>query len=130
MTRIEAERKLKTIDGNGNGNCVELHCLGHVDPGEDDYTTALRETQEEAGYFADDLIIHKEQMKILEYKVKGKNKTVVYWLAELRDASKDPKLSDEHTEFRWCAKDAAIDLSGFRDFAQMVDHFHDQIKAL
>lgn len=24
--------------------------IGHVDPGEDDFTTALRETKEEAGY--------------------------------------------------------------------------------
>lgn len=104
--------------------------LGHVDAGEDDFTTALRETQEEAGYRADDIIIYKDQTKILEYKVKGKNKIVVYWLAELRDTSKDPILSNEHTEFRWLAKDDAIVLSGFHDFANMVQYFHDKIKTL
>lgn len=104
--------------------------LGHVDPGEDDFTTALRETQEEAGYRADDLVIHKDESKILRYKVKGNDKTVVYWLAELLDASKDPTLSHEHTEFRWLTKDAAIALSGFRDFADLVEYFHDKIQTL
>lgn len=104
--------------------------IGHVDPGEDDFTTALRETQEEAGYLADDLIIHKDETKILEYKVKGKDKIVVYWLAELRDATKNPKLSHEHIEFRWLTKDAAIALSGFQDFANMVQHFDERIKNL
>lgn len=100
---------------------------GHVDPGEDDFTTALRETREEAGYTADDLHIHKDEQKVLNYKVKGNDKTVIYWLAELRDLQKDPILSDEHTEFRWLKKDDAISLSGYADFAAMVNHFHDRI---
>lgn len=103
---------------------------GHVDPGEDDYTTALRETQEEAGYTSADLKIYKDQQKILNYKVKGKDKIVVYWLAELCDAKKDPILSDEHTEFRWLEKDDAIKLCGYADFAEMVQHFHDCIADL
>lgn len=103
---------------------------GHVDPGEDDFTTAVRETQEEAGYAADDLNIHKDQQKILNYKVKGKDKIVVYWLAELKDVQKDPTLSDEHTEFKWLAKDEAITLSGYADFAEMVKYYHDKIGSL
>ncbi|XP_031624608.1 bis(5'-nucleosyl)-tetraphosphatase [asymmetrical] [Contarinia nasturtii] len=103
---------------------------GHVDPGEDDFTTALRETREEAGYSADDLKIYKDEQKILNYKVKGKNKTVVYWLAELKDGHNNPTLSDEHTEFRWLPKDEAISLSGYADFAQMVQYFHDRIGKL
>lgn len=100
---------------------------GHVDPGEDDFTTALRETQEEAGYTNADLIIYKDQQKILNYKVKGNDKTVVYWLAELREAEKDPILSQEHTEFKWLGKDDAITLCGYADFAEMVQYFHDRI---
>lgn len=108
----------------------QLKSPGHVDPGEDDFTTALRETQEEAGYASADLKIFKDEQKILNYKVKGNDKTVVYWLAELCDATKDPILSDEHTEFRWLEKDAAIKLSGYDDFAAMVQHFHDRINSL
>lgn len=107
-----------------------LILAGHVDPGEDDFTTALRETREEAGYTADDLKIFKDQQKILNYKVNGKDKTVVYWLAELCDAQKNPALSDEHTEFRWLNKDDAVKLSGFADFAAMVQHFHERIDGL
>lgn len=107
-----------------------MKSLGHVDPGEDDFTTALRETREEAGYTADDLIIYKDQQKILQYKVKGKDKTVVYWLAELKDAQKDPTLSEEHTEFRWLPKDNATSLAGYADFTEMITYFHDKIQHL
>lgn len=109
---------------------IKFRNVGHVDPGEDDFTTALRETREEAGYTSDDLKIHKDQQKILNYKVKGKDKIVVYWLAELSDAKKDPTLSEEHTEFQWLAKDEAIKLCGYSDFAEMVRHFHDKIPSL
>lgn len=87
----------------------------------------MRETQEESGYKADDLNIFKNEQKILNYKVKGKDKVVVYWLAELRDAQKNPTLSDEHTEFRWLTKDEAITIGGYSDFAEMVNHFHERI---
>lgn len=62
--------------------------------------------------------------------VKGKNKTVVYWLAKLKNSEHNPTLSNEHTEFKWLDKDAAIKLSGFSDFEAMVQHFHDQIPNL
>ena len=109
---------------------IALNSIGHVDPGEDDFTTALRETREEAGYTADDLNIHKDEQKVLNYKVKGKDKTVVYWLAELKDAQKDPTLSEEHTEFRWLPKDEATSLSGYPDFTEMVSYFHGRIANL
>lgn len=75
-------------------------------------------------------MIYKDQQKTLQYKVKGEDKTVIYWLAELRDPSNDPKLSDEHTEFRWLPKNEAISLSGYKDFAEMVNHFYDIILKL
>ncbi|CAO1328599.1 unnamed protein product [Diamesa serratosioi] len=102
---------------------------GHVDPGEDDFTTALRETKEEAGYAENDMKIHKDKMKILNYNVNNKPKTVVYWLAELI-STKDPTLSEEHTEFKFLPKKEAIELSGYADFAEMVEYFHDEILKL
>lgn len=98
-----------------------------MDPGENDYQTALRETQEEAGYSEADLNIFKDQQKVLQYKVKGRDKTVIYWLAELIDGRKNPTLSDEHTEFRWLQKNETIALSGHEDFAEMVHYFHQVI---
>lgn len=115
----------------------DSHCLsfylhnssGHVESGEDDLTTALRETREETGYREDDLIIYQDQKQTLEYKVTGKKakvkvKTVVYWLAELRNASQVPDLSDEHNEFRWLAKDDTITLGNYPNFIKMVQDFH------
>lgn len=102
---------------------------GHVDPGEDDFTTALRETREEAGYTENDLKIHKNLSKTLIYNVKGKPKTVVYWLAELISA-RDPTLSDEHTDFKFLSKNDVKSFSDFPDFLNMLDEFDAEIKSL
>ncbi|XP_037960242.1 bis(5'-nucleosyl)-tetraphosphatase [asymmetrical] [Teleopsis dalmanni] len=100
---------------------------GHVDPGEDDFTTALRETQEEAGYSENDLIIYKDSCMTLNYNVNNKPKIVVYWLAELKDPQKAPTLSDEHTEMKWLPKDQAKEIVGFADNQQMIEHFYQYI---
>ncbi|CRL02580.1 CLUMA_CG015842, isoform A [Clunio marinus] len=110
----------------------ELHWTppkGHVDPGEDDYTTALRETREEAGFTENDLKIYKDLSKTLNYNVKGKPKVVVYWLAELV-SGRDPTLSDEHTDFKFVTKEQISTLSTYPDFLEMVDYFDNEIKKI
>ncbi|XP_066473759.1 bis(5'-nucleosyl)-tetraphosphatase [asymmetrical] [Tiliqua scincoides] len=88
---------------------------GHVDPGEDDLQTALRETQEEAGLDASHFSILEGFKKELNYTVKGKPKTVIYWLAEMKDHSTEIKLSSEHQAFRWLTLDEACRLSEYKD---------------
>lgn len=100
-----------------------------MEPGEDDISAALRETEEEAGYTKNDLYIYKDHFKILHYKVRGNDKSVIYWIAELKNPQKIPKLSHEHTEFRWLTKDDAILLNGFDDFAEMINNFHSKIQS-
>ncbi|XP_016964284.1 bis(5'-nucleosyl)-tetraphosphatase [asymmetrical] [Drosophila biarmipes] len=100
---------------------------GHVDPGEDDYTTALRETKEEAGYDEKDLIIYKDTPLTLNYQVQGKPKIVIYWLAELRNPCQEPILSEEHTDLKWLPRDAAKECVGFKDNQDMIDRFHQMI---
>lgn len=73
---------------------------GHVHPGESDYQTALRETEEEAGYKEQDLNLTSIK-KTLYYNVRGVPKTVVYWLAELRDYNNPVRLSREHQDYKW-----------------------------
>ncbi|XP_034667230.1 bis(5'-nucleosyl)-tetraphosphatase [asymmetrical] [Drosophila subobscura] len=102
---------------------------GHVDPGEDDFTTALRETKEEAGYDENDLIIDKNTPITLNYQVKKEPKIVIYWLAELRNPNQEPILSEEHTELKWLGKEAAKDCAGFKDYQVMIDKFHELIVA-
>ena len=64
--------------------------------------TALRETSEEAGLEAHHLQILEEFRAELHYEVKGRPKTVVYWLARLLDPQSTPvRLSNEHRHFKW-----------------------------
>lgn len=101
-----------------------------MDPGEDEFTTALRETKEEAGYLDDDLIIHEELKHTLCYQVKNKPKETTYWVAQLKNPLKLPTLSDEHTEFKFLTKKHAIEIAGYADFAKMMDFFEVEIKKI
>ena len=54
---------------------------GHLDPGEDDMTAALRETKEEAGLGSHQLKVFTEIKEELRYEAFGAPKIVTYWLA-------------------------------------------------
>ncbi|XP_044300012.1 bis(5'-nucleosyl)-tetraphosphatase [asymmetrical] isoform X2 [Varanus komodoensis] len=97
---------------------------GHVDPGEDDLQTALRETQEEAGLEPSQFTIIDGFKKELNYVVKGKPKTVIYWLAEMKDHSTEIKLSPEHQAFRWLTLPEACRLSGYEDMQAALKEAH------
>lgn len=102
---------------------------GRLDDGEDEYTAALRETEEEVGYTIDDLDIYRDQNVSVEQKMKsgrGKTKTVTFFLAELRNIHKVPRLSHEHKDYRWVNKDEATALYG-TEFADMFDEFDRKI---
>lgn len=88
---------------------------GHVDPGEDDLTTALRETKEEAGLGAEHLQVIDDFVQKLHYEVRGKSKEVLYWLAELRDPGIAVTLSDEHQDYRWAQLEEACTLARYKD---------------
>ncbi|XP_048514379.1 bis(5'-nucleosyl)-tetraphosphatase [asymmetrical] isoform X1 [Athalia rosae] len=96
---------------------------GHVDPGETDMETALRETEEEAGFSAKDLNIFEEAKRELVYQVKGKPKTVIYWLAEMVNAQKDARLSHEHQKFRWLQLQEACHLAGYSEMQDTLKYF-------
>lgn len=66
----------------------------------------------------------------VSYKGNTQDKIVTYWLAEMKNPQQDPILSKEHTEFRWLPKTAAVELSGYKDFEEMVNYFDAVIKAL
>ena len=54
---------------------------GHLDPGEDDITAAVRETREEAGLSEEDLEIYRDIRAELKYEAFGNPKIVTYRLA-------------------------------------------------
>lgn len=102
---------------------------GRLDAGEDFLTAAVRETREETGFVVDDLNIHEaKQFPMNQFtRKKGKNKTVIFWLAELKDVQKEPKLRpDEHSEYRWVTKEQATELCKMPAFIELINQF-DQV---
>ncbi|EZA58428.1 Bis(5'-nucleosyl)-tetraphosphatase [asymmetrical] [Ooceraea biroi] len=87
---------------------------GHVESGESDMETALRETREEAGFRPTDLKIYEDAKHESNYVVHKRDKDVpkivIYWLAELLNPDKSVKLSNEHQDFRWLPLNEACDL--------------------
>ena len=105
---------------------------GHVDPGEDEFETALRETREEAGYSRQDLEIFEGFKKELNYDVVKRGvslpKRVTYWLARLVDPEKPVKLSDEHRDLRWLPLKQACELSGYKDMNEVLTECEEAIR--
>ncbi|XP_006626761.2 bis(5'-nucleosyl)-tetraphosphatase [asymmetrical] [Lepisosteus oculatus] len=97
---------------------------GHVDPGEDDMTAALRETEEEAGLGPAQLRLVDGYRRELRYEVRGRAKTVVYWLAELRDPGAAVRLSREHQDYRWLGLEQACGLAGHTDMQDALRAAH------
>ncbi|KAM4709661.1 bis(5'-nucleosyl)-tetraphosphatase [asymmetrical] [Discoglossus pictus] len=93
---------------------------GHVDPGEDDLTTALRETEEEAGLHSSQLNIVEGFRKELNYMVNNRPKVVIYWLAELKDCNTQVELSHEHQDFRWLQLPEACQYAEFSDMQETL----------
>ncbi|XP_070541796.1 bis(5'-nucleosyl)-tetraphosphatase [asymmetrical]-like [Ptychodera flava] len=102
---------------------------GHVDPGESDRETALRETQEEAGLTENNFKLMESFQKILNYKVKGQPKTVIYWLAELIDRDSQVKMSDEHQDYKWLSLDEACVLAKYQDLQTALKDAHSYINS-
>ena len=98
---------------------ISIASSGHLDPGEDYRTAALRETEEEAGYTSDQLTVTDFQ-STLNYTVRNRPKEVVYWLAELKDPNAAVKLSNEHQAFKWCDLEEACTLSGYSDMEKVL----------
>ncbi|CAL9704223.1 unnamed protein product [Knipowitschia caucasica] len=101
---------------------------GHVDPGEDDFTTALRETQEEAGLSEADLSVWAGFVRTLKYEVKGRPKDVLYWLAELRNPNKIITLSKEHQALRWAPLEEACALVGFKEMKEVLREVEEVVR--
>ncbi|XP_030586192.1 bis(5'-nucleosyl)-tetraphosphatase [asymmetrical] [Archocentrus centrarchus] len=97
---------------------------GHVDPGEDDLTTALRETKEEAGLGPEHLQVIEGFVHALHYEVRGRPKEVLYWLAELKDPGTAVTLSDEHWDYRWARLEEACALARYKDLQDTLRAAH------
>ncbi|XP_014675405.1 PREDICTED: bis(5'-nucleosyl)-tetraphosphatase [asymmetrical]-like [Priapulus caudatus] len=95
---------------------------GHVDPGESDMETALRETKEESGLQRNSFHVVDEFRRELCYDVFSVPKTVVYWLAELIEP--EPltpiKLSAEHQAYDWLQLEDACSRAGYEEMQSLL----------
>lgn len=76
------------------------------------------------------LQIYKDISKTLNYKVKGKPKTVVYWLAKLKNADQKVSLSEEHKDLKWLPLQQAQEISGYDDMKLLLQEFHEKAQKL
>jgi 8-oxo-dGTP pyrophosphatase MutT (NUDIX family) len=82
---------------------------GHVDPGEDARTTALREVREESGY--GDLVVQADLgEQIVEFDYKGKHivRTERYFLMALVDPDAPLSGGEKQFEPEWLTWDEAL----------------------
>ncbi|XP_063435319.1 bis(5'-nucleosyl)-tetraphosphatase [asymmetrical]-like [Mytilus trossulus] len=102
---------------------------GHVDPGESELQTAIRETEEEAGLSEQAYNILSEFNYTLNYEVKGRPKRVVYWLAEMKNPECPIILSDEHQKYVWSTLDRALEFSQYSDMQKLLKEADNHIKS-
>ncbi|XP_068218845.1 bis(5'-nucleosyl)-tetraphosphatase [asymmetrical] [Palaemon carinicauda] len=93
---------------------------GHVDPGESDRETALRETHEEAGLGTEHFKVIEDFKHELRYSVNGKPKTVIYWMAELLEPKTPITMSNEHQDYKWLPLSEACELVGYPDLIKAL----------
>ncbi|XP_011642866.1 bis(5'-nucleosyl)-tetraphosphatase [asymmetrical] [Pogonomyrmex barbatus] len=89
--------------------------------------TALRETQEEAGFVPSDLKIFEDARHEMTYKVNGMPKIVIYWLAELLNPEKPVTLSNEHQAFDWLPLNEACDRARYDEMRKALKEFDEYV---
>lgn len=101
-----------------------------MDEGEDFLDAAIRETEEESGLVENtDYTIADKNFKVeINYLVKDKPKTVVYWLAELKDQFTKINLSDEHIDLKWLELAEAIDYAKYETMISVLKQCDDYLK--
>ena len=85
---------------------------GHVEEGENEIETAVREVKEEVGL---DVIIDEEKRYAINYIVRNEiDKTSVFFIATPKDNT-ITKQESEIEDIKWCDFDEAMDLITYDD---------------
>jgi 8-oxo-dGTP pyrophosphatase MutT (NUDIX family) len=99
-----------------------------LDEGESPLQAAERETKEEAGLDKNDYeYINNFETKIT-YDSNGRPKDVFYYLARIRNAQQDIKLSDEHQDSVWLNLQGACNLLTHEQTASALKQAEEFIK--
>ena len=93
---------------------------GKLDFGESVEEAALRETWEESGFAESQLRLISGFRRDATYHVRGFNKRVTYFLAELVDPEAEVRLSREHCAFKWVTVEEAKQIANYRDIPVVI----------
>uniref|UniRef100_A0A914VSP1 Bis(5'-nucleosyl)-tetraphosphatase [asymmetrical] n=1 Tax=Plectus sambesii TaxID=2011161 RepID=A0A914VSP1_9BILA len=96
---------------------------GRVDPGEDEWMAAVRETEEEAGLTPAVLKVDDAFQHTIFYNCKGdpnQPKTIKWWLAELVDSSAQVVISHEHDSFKWLPLEEAVTIVAYDELKSLL----------
>jgi 8-oxo-dGTP pyrophosphatase MutT (NUDIX family) len=98
---------------------------GHIEEGEDPYTTAKRELQEETGIQDARFVSGYLQRMRYFYRRGGerRRKVVIYFLAET--AAEQVTLSHEHSGYVWAAYDDALQRLTFQTARALLQKAHE-----
>lgn len=97
---------------------------GHVEEGETEHETAIREVKEETNY---DVEIVNEKRFVERYIIDNKiDKEVVYFIAKKTGGSPE-KQEAEVTDIKWCSFDEAIETVTFDNLKQLLKNVYKEI---
>ena len=100
---------------------------GHVEDGENEIETALREVKEEVGL---DVIINEEKRYVLNYTIKDEiDKTSVYFIAKPKSIEITMQ-EDEIEDAKWCNFEEAIQTLTFENSKEMLKQVKQEMKDL
>ncbi len=102
---------------------------GHVEAGESETETALRELREETGIQEVELTFGFRETIEYYYRREGRtmHKEVVFFLA--RTPVREVRLSDEHIGFEWLPYDEAIERLTFKNAKELLAKAERRLKA-
>ena len=97
---------------------------GHVEEGETEHETAIREVKEETNY---DVEIVNEKRFVERYIIDNKiDKEVVYFIAKKIGGNAE-KQETEVTDIKWCSFDEAIKTVTFDNLKQLLKNVYKEI---
>ena len=97
---------------------------GHVEEGETEHETAIREVKEETNY---DVEIVNEKRFVERYIIDNKiDKEVVYFIAK-KIGGEAEKQESEVTDIKWCSFDEAIETVTFDNLKQLLKNVYKEI---
>ena len=103
---------------------------GHIEKGEKEVDTVIRETQEETGINDLKFVFGFREKIEYDYYMNNKkhHKTVYYYLAETKQ--KDIKLSFEHKDFAWLPFEQAVKKVTYDNDREVLIKAHKYLKKL